>query len=256
MGQPTVAEQLAHARLAGERLADYPAPMPQTLDEAYEIQNQVTSLLGTPIVGWKIGATSKTVRERLGIEEPLSGPLLQNSVLPSPCSFAVAPDNLRIVEAEIAFRLSRDLPPRVTPYSKDDVAHSIATVHPVFELASKRLPGSPIEDPRWMVADGGINQALIFGAAIEYEPTMNMAQETVEVRIDGKIATSGIGSTALGDPLAVVVWLANHLSERNIALRAGDWVSTGLLCDLLTPARGATTIAEFKTIGSVELKLT
>ncbi|PCJ86207.1 MAG: hypothetical protein COA52_15295 [Hyphomicrobiales bacterium] len=246
---------LAKARLNAKRLDDYPCPPPQTMEEAYAVQDVVTRALDTPIVGWKVGATAKAAREMLGVDEPFCGPLLEGFVLSAPGPISVTASDLRIVEAEIAFRMKRDLPSRNQPYAMDDIVDAIATVHPVFEIANKRLPGTIKDNVCWLVADGGVNQAFVYGPGVAFDPSMDMAAETVQVSVDGKAATTGIGATALGNPLAVVVWLANHLSGRNIVLKAGDWVSTGLICDVLTPDPGATLVADYKTIGSVQLNL-
>ena len=52
-----------------------------------------------------------------------------------------------------------------------------------------------------------------------------------------------------------MVWVANHLSDRGIGLKADNWISTGLICDLLQPDQGATIVAEFGSIGKLTLKL-
>jgi len=82
-----------------------------------------------------------------------------------------------------------------------------------------------------------------------------MATETVSVSLDGEPVTNGIGANALGDPLNVVVWLANHLSGRGITLKSGDWVSTGLLSDVVIANAGSIIIAEFQSLGTVSLEL-
>lgn len=246
---------LAETRLKAERLDDYPGSAPADLNEAYAIQDAMIAAMQLPIAGWKIGCTSQVARTTLGIDEPIAGPMFETFVSPGPAAVPVGKNDLRIVEAEIGFRLKSGLEPREEPYTKQDILGTIATVHPMFEVANKRLPGLPKEAAVWIVADGAINQAIVYGNGIPFDAEMDLANERVRVSIDGAHATDGIGSNALGGPLEVMVWIANHLSARGIGLKANDWVSTGLICDILQPDQGATIVAEFSSIGTLSLKL-
>ncbi len=245
--------RLAAARLAPERLANYPSPPPQNLEDAYLTQNAMIKAMGLAVVGWKIGATSQIAREMLDIDEPFSGPLFENFVKQSPATLDVDLGDLRIVEAEIGFCLKDAVPPRNKPYSREEVVEHIASVHPVFEVVNKRLPGDLRDDPCWLVADGGVDHAFIYGPGKRFDYSNDLATETVEVKVDGKAVTEGIGANALGDPLNVVLWLANHLSARNIGLKSGDWISTGLISGVVVLDPGSTITAQFKNLGFVSL---
>ena len=246
--------ELARTRLASTRLHDYPSSPPGDINQAYSVQDVMAANMGSAVVGWKIGVTSEVARKMLGLEYPLAGPLFEKFVLPSPAKFIVSSDDLRVVEVEIGVRMKHTLEPRENPYSKQEVAASIATVHPVFEVVNKRLPGDLKDNGCWLIADGGVNHAFIYGPGIEFDPSMDLTTETATVMLDGEHATDGIGANALGDPLNVVVWLANHLSARNIPLNAYDWVSTGLIADVVIMNIGSIITAGFKNLGSVSLE--
>ena len=110
------------ARQLGERLAaaweggaplDTLAPelVPKTPAEAYAAQTALLARLIPrfgPIVGWKVGAPSPTA-------EPAASPLLADLVQPSPARFGGPRLRLRGIEAEVAFRFGRALPPRSAP---------------------------------------------------------------------------------------------------------------------------------------------
>ncbi len=245
---------LARTRLASTRMDDYPCPPPEDTTQAYLVQDIMAANMGSAVVGWKIGVTSQVAREMLGMDEPLSGPLFEDFVMPSPAKFKVTPHDLRIVEAEIGYQMKHALEPRDEPYSKQEVMASIKTVHPVFEVVNKRLPGDLKDNACWLIADGGVDHGFIYGPGIDFDPTMDMSAETVTVSLDGEFVTNGIGANALGDPLNVVVWLANHLRGRNITLNANDWVSTGLIADVVVADAGSTIVAEFKNLGPVTLE--
>lgn len=248
------AAPIVKARLEGKKLTDYPGQVPDSIDEAYVIQDALIRAMDSPVVGWKVGATAAAARKRLGLDEPFSGPIFEQCALPSPARVSLAESDLRIVEAEIGFCMKKTLVPRSHPYTTENIITSIGTVHPVFELANKRLPGTFKDDVRWFVADGGLNQALIYGTGIKFLPGMELIAETVNVSIDDKHFSQGIGANAMGNPLDVVVWLANHLSARGIALKTGNWIATGLICDMVFAELGAKITAEYLTLGSVVLE--
>lgn len=252
----TIAAVLAEARQQGTKLKDYPSMESFQLTQGYEIQDAMARAISQPIVGWKVGMTSEVAQTKMGINEPLAGPLFANVVHNDDESMKVKEEDLRFVEAEIAFKLKTGLPPRSAAYERDEVISQIATVHPVFELVNKRLPGDMKESPEWIVADGCINGALVVGDGVPFAADMDMSSETVSVAVNDKAASQGVGSNAMGDPIGVVVWLANHLSDRGIGLKSGDVITTGLICDLLQGQSGDTFSAEYKTIGSVTMRLT
>src|SRR3546814_10393390 len=52
---PDPVAALLAARLSGRALPAFPAPVPATLAEAYDVQRRLTAALGAPVPGWKIG---------------------------------------------------------------------------------------------------------------------------------------------------------------------------------------------------------
>ena len=63
------------------------------------------------------------------------------------------------------------------------------------------------------------------------------------------------GARLLGDPLIALTWLANELSLLGIGLRAGDWASCGTCMVPLEALPGDRVVADYGTLGRVELGL-
>src|SRR2546426_12323308 len=100
---------LADARRNGQRLDALPESCrPATLDDAHAIQEATALRLGEAIVGWKVGATPEGRVAR--------GALLRSWIYASGARVPAAMVPLFGVEAEIAFRLDRDLPARDREY--------------------------------------------------------------------------------------------------------------------------------------------
>lgn len=246
---------LARTRRAGARLATYPEPAPADLVEGYRVQDEMAEAMGRPVIGWKIGLTSHAAQEAMGVREPICGPLFDGLVHASPVHLTVEAEDLRVLEAEIAVRMARDLPRTGAAVTREDVAAAIATVHPAFELATKRLPGTIRESAPWIAADGAVNQHLVLGEGIDWRPDLDLGTEPVEVHAGDTTVATGIGANALGDPLAVVTWLANHLHDRGRILRAGDIVSTGLLTAMIAAGFDTPYTARFANLGTVTVQL-
>ena len=84
----------------------------------YLIQGQIEALSDMPLFGWKIAATSTAGQKHIGIDGPIAGRLLSEMVHRDGDEIPFGANRMRVAEAEFAFRMSGDLPPRVEPYGK------------------------------------------------------------------------------------------------------------------------------------------
>jgi 2-keto-4-pentenoate hydratase len=72
---------------------------------------------------------------------------------------------------------------------------------------------------------------------------------------NGELIDTAAGAAALGDPLAVVAWLANTLGQYGIALEPGHLVMTGALHAAVPMAAGDVFRAEFDRLGPVTVRV-
>ena len=86
-------------------------------------------------------------------------------------------------------------------------------------------------------------------------PAEAYAELMVLARINGRLASHGIGRYALGGAHLALLWLANVLSRRGRSLAAGEVVTTGLATELFAAEPGDTVEAEFEFLGSVAARL-
>ncbi len=108
-----------------------PALQPQTIVDAYAIQDAVVAMQG-PIAGWKLGMPAASADQRCA---PVAAPYVFASPADSMSgALLIAPE----IEVEIAVRFARDLPPREAPYTAVDVEAAIGSVHPALEILSLR----------------------------------------------------------------------------------------------------------------------
>lgn len=232
---------LAARRDPSARPAQLPEP-PGDAAGAYAIQQAVQAQLG-PIGGWKVGA-------------PPSGaftcaPLPASHVMASPARVTQAECPDRGVEAEIAVRMGRDLPPRDAPYSREEVLAAIASAHPAIELLQSRYRDVDAVDPHSGLADALSHYGLVVGAAIPDWQAIDLAAESVGVLVDGVEVKRRTGNPA-GEMIRLVVWLANEGARWAGGLKAGQMVTTGSWTGKDTIPAGGTVLMRFERCGSVE----
>jgi len=174
----------------------------------------------------------------------------------TPAQLAIIPAQTPAVEGEFAFRMAVDLPPRTAAYTETEVAGAIAAMAGAIEVVGTRLAGGLAGKGRHLVtADGGANIALIVGTWMEAWRWLDRKAHGVVMRINGQTRGQGSGARALGDPMNVMVWLANQQSSLGRGLKAGDIVATGTCTGLDEVRPGDHVLADFGRLGRVELLL-
>jgi 2-keto-4-pentenoate hydratase len=249
-----LASQLWHARRSGGVVHLSDVEHPKNLDDAYAIQDEIVALRGQPSRGLKVGSTSVEAQRVLGTDEPGAGLLLAPYVYECPASISIVPAHTPAVEGEFAVKLGRDLPPRASPYAIDDVADAVAAVAGAIEVVGTRFSGGLAGKGRLLVtADCGANIAFVSGPWCDNPRSLDLRRHPVTMTINGAVRGTGTGERALGDPMNVLMWLANRQSSRGRGLKAGEIISTGT-CTGLDPVRpGDRVRADFGNLGAVEV---
>jgi 2-keto-4-pentenoate hydratase len=135
-----------------------------------------------------------------------------------------------------------------------DAARAIAGV-----CASVEIVDSRFEDWRIKLADTVADLASngAFAVSSRLVPLSEVDTRLVGMTLtrNGELVDTGAGAAALGDPLAVVAWLANVLGENGIALEPGHLVMTGALHAAVPMAAGDVFRADFDRLGPVTLRV-
>ena len=235
---------LAARHDSAKRLADLPdALRPTELATAYAIQHRIMGALGA-IGGWKVGAPGPEA-------PPICAPLPVVGIVASPARLPTAATHMRGIEAEVAFRIGRDLPPRATSYSREEVMAAMATAHPAIEtLESRYLDMDKVAMPS-NVADSQGHGGFVYGPGRADWHGIDFVHETVEQAIDGA-AIQRTGNPA-GDMVRLVVWLANVGSAWSGGLKAGQFVTCGSWTGKTLAGANAKVRVRFPSLGEVAL---
>jgi 2-keto-4-pentenoate hydratase len=223
--------------------------------EGYAVQALLNQRSAFPLFGWKIAATSKAGQTHLGIDGPLAGRLLQERVYEMEREVPLGNNHMKVVEAEFAFRMGRDLPPRPAPYRVDEVLAEVATLHPAIEVPDSRFDEFSKVGAAQLIADDACAHYFTLGpAAPDDWRAMNLVEHAVLGTVAGGLQREGKGANVLGDPREALLWLVNELSGLGITLRQGEVVTTGTcLIPLPVKARDRVT-ADFGKLGKVEVR--
>jgi 2-keto-4-pentenoate hydratase len=225
---------------------------PVTREDGYAIQARLERRSAFPLFGWKIAATSKAGQAHIAVDGPLAGRLLAERVFESGSRLRVGNNHMRVAEAEFAFRMAVDLPPRATRYAVDEVLASVATLHPAIEVPDSRYVDFTAVGAPQLIADNACAHHFVLGpAAPDAWRSIDLAAHRVVGSVAGRLEHEGIGANVLGDPREALTWLVNELSRLNLTVQAGQVVTTGTCLVPLPIAPGDGVTCDFGGIGAV-----
>lgn len=225
-----------------------------TLDghDGYAIQRELVELLvadGDSVIGYKAGLTSAPMRDMFGVKTPDYGPVLASTVYHDgarvPGDAFIAPK----VEAEIVFRLGTSV--KGPGVGVDAARGAVSEVMAGLEIVDSRIEGWRIRLAD-TIADLASNGAVVLADPVP-AGDRDFRLTGMAFSRNGELVATGAGAAALGDPAAVVAWLANVLGERGVTLEAGQLIMTGALHSAVPIAPGDTFVAEFDQLGTVTL---
>ena len=218
-------------------------------EEAYRVQDEVFAALwpGARPVAWKAGGPSDKV-------EPTASPIAPENLLRSPASVSASDMQMIGVEAEVAFRLAKDLPPRSRPYSVRSVAAAIGEVVVAIEVCGSRLANWKDTSGVWKLADFQNNSALVVGSGTKDWQKIDFLQQEMEFRVGSRVAKAK-GAHPYGSPARLLPWLVAHAAKRGLGLHAGDVITTGAWSGLEAAEAGDEVTARFPGIGEASVRI-
>lgn len=226
-----------------------------TMSDGYVIQQEFVRLLladGDVVIGHKVGATSEAMQRLIGLDSPDYGPVLGSTLHYDGETLALDQFIAPKIEAEIGFVLGDRL--RGPGVTTDDARRAIAGAVAAMEIVDSRIADWRIRLAD-TVADLASNGAVAISNHIVPLIGIDPRNLAMTLRHDSEIIDSGKGAAALGDPVAVVAWLANTLGEAGVCLEPGHLILTGALHAAIPLAPGDEFRADFDHLGAVTLRV-
>ncbi|MBR1131244.1 2-keto-4-pentenoate hydratase [Bradyrhizobium iriomotense] len=226
---------------------------PQNRTEGYAIQAGLETLSSGKLFGWKIAATSESGQKHINVAGPLAGRIMSDTVIADGGTASMKGNEMRVGEPEFAFRMGRDLPPRATPYTVDEVLAAVGSFHPAIEIPDSRFVDFAGAGEAQLIADNACAHLFVLGAATSADwRAMDLVEERPQITLRGERYV-GHGKNVLGDPRVALAWLANELRGLGLTLRAGEVVTTGTCHPPLPIEAGDHFAADFGVLGKVSV---
>ncbi|MEJ0016279.1 MAG: fumarylacetoacetate hydrolase family protein [Acetobacteraceae bacterium] len=234
---------LVQARRTGSLLEKLPADAtPASIAEAHAVQDAVTAGLGRPVGAYKAMAPANG--------EPTRGVIYADTVHPSPVTLPAGEVPQCGVEGEVAFVFNRDLPPRATPYTREEVAAAVDACAAI-ELVTSRYSNSDAVTNLEKLADSISNGAFVYAPPSADWRSLELGKLKVSLIVNGETVLEQVGGHPTGDPLGVAVVLVNMMREQN-GVRAGQFVTCGSCTGLRYLKPGDVCGVRFEGLGAAE----
>jgi 2-keto-4-pentenoate hydratase len=233
-----------------------PSVRPRTREEGYAVQAALAAHSPQPLFGWKIAATSTAGQRHLNVDGPLAGRLFRERAFASGDVVPFGANHMRVAEAEFAFRMAADLPPRPDAHTVDEVLAAVATLHPAIEIPDSRYEDFTQVGAAQLIADDACAHYFVLGPAATADwRALDLVAHPVVATVAGGETRSGTGGNVLGDPRVALAWLVNELSGIGVTLHAGEVVTTGTCIVPIPIAPGDLVTADFGILGRVDARL-
>lgn len=227
--QKNLAAALLAARAKKTPLTLYPGAMPETMADAYAIQDAAIALDGRRVGGWKVGRIASHLVGRYG-ENRLTGPIFADEIVGDAggtCpAMPVYAGGFAAAEAEVVLCFGT-----VADHDYDiaSVRDCIAEVRTGIEIASSPFQGINRHGPAVTASDFGNNKGLVLGPPLAGWQDRDLIHMPVEFAIDGETVGAATMETMLDGPFGSALFLIRTLRARGIAIPPGTWLSAGAI---------------------------
>jgi len=226
---------------------------PQSRAEGYEIQQALFEATQDTTCGWKIAATSVAGQKHIGVSGPLAGRLLSSRRLRPGAQVALRGNLMRVMEAEFAFRMKRDvLRSSSDALSMAEVMDAVEALHLAIEIPNTRYTAFEHVGEASLIADFACAGHVVLGPEVTAAwRDVALDAHKVQVFRHGEWVADGVGANVLGDPRLALTWLANELVDHGMHLRQGDTVITGTCVVPVPVNEGDQMRADFGLLGQL-----
>jgi 2-keto-4-pentenoate hydratase len=245
------------ARRAAVALGEYPGTAPGDLAQAYRIQDLALEEWGRPAVGWKVGRIPDPVVGQYGANR-LAGPIFaveETKGRDDPPIMPIFEGGFGAAEAEFLLRVGKAPSIADGPVTPQAAKRHVDAVHVGIEVASSPFSGINAGGPAVTISDFGNNNGLVIGPEIPDWQQVDFESWPVELQIGDRIAGTGKAADLPDGVFGAAAFLFNLLAGRGIAIRHGDWISTGAVTGVHEVEPGADVEARFGSFSSARCRI-
>ena len=200
---------------------------------------------GEASLGWKLGMGVPAAMAKLGTDAPLVGYLLAPARVDDGGTVSLDGWSNPKLEPEIAVHMGSDL---AAGASREDAEAAIAGLGVAIELVD---PDPDADDPEAILAADIFQRHVLLGPVAE---GASAAGTSARIAKNGEEAAAADDATdATGDPVDLVLHVANTVGAMGEALRAGEVVICGSVVPALDVAAGDTVEVSIDPLGSLRV---
>jgi 2-keto-4-pentenoate hydratase len=201
---------------------------------------------GARLIGWKVGFGAPAAKERLKIESPLVGFLLDQAVLSSGATVSLRGWQKPVAEPEIAIHLGRDVAPDAPAAA---ARAAIAALAPAIEIADVDCP---MDDVEAILAGDIFQRHVVLGSRNRSHRDAGGLSGRVR-RSDTVLDVPADLQANTGDLVDIVRHVAATAALCADGLRAGQVIIAGSVTPPLFVAPGENVTFELVPIGAVSV---
>ncbi|MDK2766597.1 MAG: 2-oxo-hepta-3-ene-1,7-dioic acid hydratase [Sphingomonas sp.] len=228
-----------------------------TMDDAYAVQAawvRMKRAAGDPVIGWKIGLTSKAMQAALSIDIPDSGVLLGSMAFANGADIPAGRFIEPRVEAEIAFVMKETVDPARA--STEAILAATDYVAPALEILDTRIIRRNPQTGRSRtvcdtIADNAANGGIVMGDPVRDLRDLDLRFVGAAVSRNDEVEETGLGAGVLGHPLTSLAWLVERLATYGARLEAGQIVLSGSFIRPVEAPPGSRIVGDFGRFGRV-----
>ena len=225
-----------------------------SIEDAYLVQELIAAKRvagGEAVTGYKVGCTSRAIREQFGLSEPIYARLFASEIHDSGGSLNWGDYHQPAVEPEFVMGLGRDLVEEIE--DEDELRGAVDFVAPGIELHHYHFWFAPPTSQE-LIASNGIHAGLVVGPRQRPKPGLGWNRLEVSLRRNDVCEASGLGEEIMGGPLTSLRWLANRRLREGVPLKTGDLVIPGSPVELIRVESGDRIEARLDQIGAVSAR--
>jgi 2-keto-4-pentenoate hydratase len=200
---------------------------------------------GEASLGWKLGMGVPAAMSKLGTDAPLVGFLLAPARVDDGGSVSLDGWGNAKLEPEIAVHMGADLPAGA---SRADAEAAIAGLGPAIELVD--LDASA-DDPEAILAADIFQRHVLLGPVTEGATAAGTSARAL--KNGDEAAATADATEATGDPVELVLHVANVVGAAGETLRAGEVVICGSVVPALDVAPGDTVEVRLDPLGALTI---
>ena len=250
-----LAEHLENAELQAQDVTmvtgDYPD---MDWDDAYAIQDEIRrrkEARGNRTVGLKAGLTSFAKMKQMGVDTPVFGFVSDYMARPDGGEIKVSELIHPKVEAEIC--IVTKAPLRGPGCNVAAVMAATEFVLPAVEIIDSRYRDFKF-DLKSVIADNTSASRFVIGGRSRDLGELDLRTLGVVLEKNGEIVSMAAGAAVLGQPLAAVAMMANHLGARGQEIPAGTFIMTGGVTEAIRVDAGDNVSVRFQDLGAVSMR--